>query len=52
MWGDKAGNVLITGPLDRRDLLSVVAGAEASVLPSRVDNLPNSAIESSRPACR
>ena len=34
------------GKLTRPELYAVVAGAEASVLPSLFDNLPNSAIES------
>ena len=34
------------GPLPRPELYRVVAGAEAAVLPSRVDNLPNTVIES------
>ena len=34
------------GELTRPELYAVVAGAEASVLPSLFDNLPNSAIES------
>jgi glycosyltransferase involved in cell wall biosynthesis len=38
--------VLWLGSVARTQLYSVVAGAVASVLPSRVDNLPNTAIES------
>lgn len=34
------------GPLERSEMLGVVKGAIASVLPSRVDNLPNTVLES------
>jgi glycosyltransferase involved in cell wall biosynthesis len=44
--GERAGQVLITGPLDRSELAEVVRRAEAAVLPSQVDNLPNTVIES------
>jgi glycosyltransferase involved in cell wall biosynthesis len=46
LWGARAAQVLVTGPLDRVVLTSVLRGAEASVLPSQVDNLPNTVIES------
>jgi glycosyltransferase involved in cell wall biosynthesis len=45
-WGDAAHNVLWLGSVERPLLYSIVRGAAASVLPSRVDNLPNSVIES------
>lgn len=38
--------VCYTGPLDRGVLYAVVKNAVAAVLPSRCDNLPNTAIES------
>ena len=44
--GERCGNVLYLGSLDREALYAVLQRAEASVLPSRVDNLPNTAIES------
>lgn len=46
--GSNRHNVCFVGKLDREELLSLVARADASVLPSRVDNLPNTAIESLR----
>jgi glycosyltransferase involved in cell wall biosynthesis len=45
-WGQHADKVTFTGPLGKPELYAVVAGAEASVLPSRMDNLPNTVIES------
>lgn len=45
-WGERAGQVTMLGPLDKPRLYAVVAGAVASVLPSLMDNLPNTAIES------
>jgi len=45
-WGDDADKVALLGPLDKPELYAVVAAAEASVLPSRMDNLPNTVIES------
>lgn len=45
-WGGDADKVLLLGPLDKPELYAVVAGAAASVLPSRMDNLPNTVIES------
>ncbi len=45
-WGERAGLVTLLGPLGRRRLYGVVAGAMASVLPSLMDNLPNTVIES------
>jgi len=45
-WGARAGQVTHLGPLDKRRLYGVVSGAAASVLPSLMDNLPNTVIES------
>lgn len=45
-WGHHADKVMLLGPLDKPELYAVVAGAVASVLPSRMDNLPNTVIES------
>ena len=44
-WGEFAGNVSILGELPRAELYTVLEKAEAAVLPSLVDNLPNTAIE-------
>jgi glycosyltransferase involved in cell wall biosynthesis len=46
LWGPQASQVNWLGFLPKRDLYAVVRHADASVIPSRVDNLPNSAIES------
>jgi glycosyltransferase involved in cell wall biosynthesis len=46
LWEDRANQVHITGPLTRRDLYAVLQRADAAVLPSQVDNLPNTVIES------
>lgn len=45
-WGEKSSQVEVLGPLDKPELYAVVANATASVLPSRMDNLPNTVIES------
>lgn len=45
-WGERAAQVVSLGALDKAELYAVVAGACASVLPSRMDNLPNTVIES------
>jgi glycogen synthase len=45
-WGNQAHRVHFTGPLPRPQLYTVLARAEAAVLPSQVDNLPNTVIES------
>ena len=45
-FGDRASHVRMLGPLDKPALYAVVKNAEASVLPSRMDNLPNTVIES------
>jgi glycosyltransferase involved in cell wall biosynthesis len=46
LWGDRATQILITGPLRRAALYSVLQESEVAVLPSQVDNLPNTVIES------
>jgi glycosyltransferase involved in cell wall biosynthesis len=46
LWGDRIKQVQITGPFIRPDLYAVLKRAEAAVLPSQVDNLPNTVIES------
>src|SRR5262249_27824530 len=46
LWGDRAAQVQIPGPLARTDLYQVLRNAEAAMLPSQVDNLPNTVIES------
>jgi glycosyltransferase involved in cell wall biosynthesis len=45
-WGDRASRVHYAGALVRPELYAVLNRAIASVLPSRVDNLPNTAAES------
>lgn len=45
-WGPHADKVVYVGALDRPRLMSVVSRATATVLPSVVDNLPNTVIES------
>ncbi len=45
-WGDLARNVLWLGELSKPSLYAVLRRAEAAVLPSIVDNLPNTVIES------
>jgi glycosyltransferase involved in cell wall biosynthesis len=45
-WGDARDRVTALGPLDKALLYRVVADALAAVLPSTVDNLPNTVIES------
>lgn len=44
-WGARRGQVHWLGSLTRPDLHAIVARADAAVLPSRFDNLPNTAIE-------
>lgn len=46
LWGNRATQVLITGPLPRPQLYEILRRADAAVLPSQVDNLPNTVIES------
>ena len=45
LWGARRGQVHWFGEVPHAELLPVVAQAEAAVLPSRFDNLPNSVIE-------
>ena len=45
-WGARSGQVLVLGLLEKAQLYRVLLGAVASVLPSRIDNLPNTVIES------
>jgi glycosyltransferase involved in cell wall biosynthesis len=45
-WGERRSRVVWLGELTKPELYAVLAEAEAAVLPSRVDNLPNTAIES------
>lgn len=45
-WGEGARNVSMTGRVGRTELRSLIAGARASILPSRADSLPNTVIES------
>ena len=45
-WGGQSDRVLYLGAVERGLLYSLVARSLASVLPSRVDNLPNTVIES------
>jgi len=47
LWGGLADSVSWLGPLRKPTLYQLVKGAVASVLPSRADNLPNTAIERS-----
>ena len=44
--GSKRNNIVWLGPRDRSIVYSVIKKSVASVLPSRIDNLPNTAIES------
>jgi glycosyltransferase involved in cell wall biosynthesis len=46
MWGEQAGQVRWLGYLPKPQLYRVLKQAEAVVIPSRVDNLPNTLIES------
>ena len=45
-WAARSTNVSVLGKQDKAVLYRVVLGAAASVLPSTVDNLPNTVIES------
>jgi glycosyltransferase involved in cell wall biosynthesis len=45
-WGEHADQLLWLGELTKPELYAVLQGAEAAVLPSAVDNLPNTVIES------
>lgn len=44
--GESAANVVLSHPLEKAFLYPLIRCAEASVLPSVVDNIPNTAIES------
>jgi glycosyltransferase involved in cell wall biosynthesis len=46
IWGDRASQVMWLGYISKPEVYAVLRGAEASVAPSRVDNLPNTVIES------
>src|SRR4029078_1183319 len=46
LWGKKSEQILVTGPVRRAELQVILRKAECSVLPSQVDNLPNTVIES------
>jgi glycosyltransferase involved in cell wall biosynthesis len=46
LWGDRASQVQITGPLPRATLYAALKRADVAILPSQVDNLPNTVIES------
>jgi asparagine synthase (glutamine-hydrolysing) len=46
LWGDRANQVKWLGPIERPVLYAILKKAEAAVLPSRCDNLPNTVIES------
>jgi glycosyltransferase involved in cell wall biosynthesis len=46
LWGNRADQVKWFGPVERPILYAILKRAEASVLPSRCDNLPNTVIES------
>lgn len=45
-WGASTGNVTRLGMLPKQQVYALLKGAVASVLPSRVDNFPNTVIES------
>lgn len=45
-WGSRAEKVVLLGEIEKPELYAVLKMAEATVLPSRYDNLPNTAIES------
>ena len=44
--GEKAGQVIALYPQGKRELYAMISGAACVVLPSLVDNLPNTVIES------
>jgi glycogen synthase len=46
LWGKYADQVHFTGEVPKPQLYAVLAQADAAVLPSQVDNLPNTVIES------
>jgi glycosyltransferase involved in cell wall biosynthesis len=45
-WGEQIDQVRITGSLNRPEMYAVLERADAAVLPSQVDNLPNTVTES------
>ena len=45
-WGDWSEHVVYLGAIERPELQQILSRAEGSVLPSMVDNLPNTVIES------
>lgn len=45
-WGDKRSQVVLLGVIEKPLLYAVLQRAEAAVLPSLLDNLPNTVIES------
>jgi glycogen synthase len=47
-WGELGKNVIYCGPLDKPAMYAAILGSGASALPSLVDNLPNTVIESLR----
>ncbi|HEX7705164.1 MAG TPA: glycosyltransferase family 4 protein [Thermoanaerobaculia bacterium] len=46
MWGRQADRVLWLGEVQKAKMYALVSGAAASVIPTRCDNLPNTALES------
>jgi glycosyltransferase involved in cell wall biosynthesis len=46
LWGPQRTRVVWLGELEKPELYAALRGAEAAVLPSLADNLPNTAIES------
>lgn len=46
LWGDRAKQIHVTGPLSKSELYAVLQKADVAVLPSQADNLPNTVIES------
>ncbi|MEZ4866319.1 MAG: glycosyltransferase family 4 protein [Caldilineaceae bacterium] len=46
LWGKHAQNVIWLGAVSKAELYAILQRADAAVLPSRVDNLPNTVIES------
>ena len=46
LWGERASQVSWLGLIPKSELYGVLSRAEAAVPPSRVDNLPNTVIES------
>ncbi len=46
VWGVHAEKVILLGEIEKSKIYAILKRAEASVLPSRYDNLPNTAIES------